>query len=92
MGTYRTEGDRRTKYETNGEERRKVYDYPGVMFPDGRWKVSIKGVDVMEFRGEDIRGTEFGVFFVHRASGAGMHDRVSFFPWHKVDRMFTTGG
>ena len=81
MGTYRTEGDHRTKY-----------DYQGESFPSGRWKVSIKGVDVMEFRGEDIRATEYGVFFVHRASGAGMHDRVSFFPWYKVDRMFTTGG
>lgn len=60
-------------------------------FPPGKYRVAIDKITaLMDFRGEDIRPTSYGVFFVHR--GTGLEERKSFFPWHKVQRIWQIGG
>lgn len=63
---------------------------PEEHFPNGKYMVCLKSMATMEFRGENIRPTEYGVFFIHKVPGT--YDRVSFFPWYMVQRIYQTGG
>lgn len=63
---------------------------PEESFPPGKYMVHVEKIAPMEYRGENIRPTEYGVFLILKASG--LADRVGFFPWRLVQRIFQTGG
>lgn len=68
-----------------------VNEMTGEHFPPGKYRVAIDKMEaLMDFLGEDILVNEFGVMFLHK--GTGLQVRRSFFPWHKVQRIWQIGG
>lgn len=68
-------------------------NYGHETFPQGIvWRLEIQNVHAMDFPGECLMVTSFGLFMRHKADPLTENkDRMSFVPWHKVIRAYQIG-
>lgn len=62
----------------------------GHAFPPGMWRVMGADKRQLDFSGEDLSATDYGLFCIHRVWGP-LKQRVTFLPWHMIRRIYKVG-